>query len=296
MNPKTFLVDFMPDITKDTPSQLKRREYANGLLKAYDLGDIILCSLSECKKRCAEEKPEVVICTYEYEAREIKSLLPEAAIYVVESVNSVFSRKSDIDEKIEKNRKIFEEASYMIKRMRDSTDEERLQIRMFHSMSYDDLYKMIQRAIISEDENVRKQAWDLLWGPGEKHENFIWMRVQLMAEVWEHAKGKSLEELMLMSMSQHIEQNTARKMDNFIDSDGLEYYQYMFLDPFGKDTNHIRRLPFATKKQDRYGYENLLEKNEVPTNYLRVQLEANSLRKHYDDYLAGECVKVKRVS
>jgi hypothetical protein len=69
----------------------------------------------------------------------------------------------------------------------------------------------------------------------------------------------------------------------------------MFLDPLGYDTNHIRRLPFATKDQERYAYENLLEKNEIPTNYLRVQVEANSVRKQWDDYLASECVKVRRV-
>ncbi len=84
-------------------------------------------------------------------------------------------------------------------------------------------------------------------------------------------------------------------MDNFTDEDGLEYHQYMFLDPLGGDANHIRRLPFATKGQDRYAYENLLEKNEIPTNYLRVQVEANSLRKQWDDYLASECEKVKKV-
>lgn len=117
----------------------------------------------------------------------------------------------------------------------------------------------------------------------------------MMAELWEHAKGKDLEKLMLMSMERHIDQGTARQMDNFTDSDGQEYYQYMFIDPIGNDTNHIRRLPFATQEQDRYAYEDLLEKNEIPTNYLRVQVEANSLRKQWDDYLAGECVKVKRV-
>ncbi|PIR97056.1 MAG: hypothetical protein COT91_03495 [Candidatus Doudnabacteria bacterium CG10_big_fil_rev_8_21_14_0_10_41_10] len=69
----------------------------------------------------------------------------------------------------------------------------------------------------------------------------------------------------------------------------------MFLDPFGCDTNHIRRLPFAIKNQDRYAYEALLEKNEIPTNYLRIQVEANAVRKQWDDYLASECVKVKKV-
>ncbi len=295
MNPKTFLVDFIPSITKETPSQLRRKEYADDLLKTYDLGEVVSCTLSECKERGISEKPDIIICTYEYEAREIKEVIPEAVLYVAESVNSVFSRKNELEEKMEKNMRIFESASSMVKRMRESTDEEREQMKRIHAMSYDDMYKMIQRAIISDDENLRKQAWDLLWGPGEKHKDFIWMRVHLMAEVWEHAKGKSLEDLMLMSMERHIDQGTARKMDNFTDEDGLEYHQYMFLDPLGYDTNHIRRLPFATKDQERYGYENILEKNEIPTNYLRIQVEANSVRKHYDDYLASECVKVKRV-
>ncbi len=285
----------MPSITKETPSQLKRKEYYDDLLKTYDLGEVISCTLAECKERGIIEKPDIVICAYEYEARGIKDVLPDTALYVAESVNSVFSRKAETEEKMEKNRKIFESAASLTQRIRESTEEERMQIKKFHAMSYNDIYKMIQKAITGDDENLRKQAWDLLWGPGEKYKDFIWMRVQLMAEIWEHSKGKTFEELMLMSMERHIDQGTARKMDNFTDESELEYHQYMFLDPLGYDTNHIRRLPFATKDQERYAYENLLEKNEIPTNYLRVQVEANSLRKQYDDYLSGECAKVKRV-
>lgn len=74
---------------------------------------------------------------------------------------------------------------------------------------------------------------------------------------------------MCSSMEKHIEQGTARKMDSFVDKDGLEYHQYMFLDPWGNDLKHIRRLPFATKGQSLIEYENLLEKNEIPTNFLR---------------------------
>lgn len=96
-------------------------------------------------------------------------------------------------------------------------------------------------------------------------------------------------------MEKHIDQDTARKIDNFIDDEGLEYHQYMFLDPLGNDANHIRRLPFGKKGQEKYAYENLLEKNEIPTNYLRVQVEASSLRKQWDDYIASECEKVQKV-
>ncbi len=295
MNPKTFLVDFAPTVWKETPSQLRRKEYVDELFKIYDLGEVIHCTLSECKERGPVEKPDIIICTYEYEAREIKTLIPEAVLYVAEGVSGVFSRKAETEEKIEKNRKIFEDAAETVQRIREATPEEREQMRKFHALSYDEFYKMIQKAIISDDEDLRKKAWDLLWGPGEKNSNIIWMRVQMMAEVWEGSKGEQLEKLMLMSMERHIDQGTARKIDDFEDADGQKYHQYMFLDPYGEDLKHIRRLPFALKDQTRIGYENLLEKCEIPTNYLRVQVEANSLRKQWDDHLEAECAKIHLV-
>ena len=295
MNPKTFLVDFMPTITKETPSQLRRKEYADELLKTYYLGEVVFCTLAECKERGPVEKPDIIICIYEYEAREIKTLIPEAVLFVAEAVSSVFSRKAEMEKKMEENRKIFEDAALTVQQIREATDEEREQMRKFHAMSYDDTYKMITKAIISDNEDLKKKAWDLLWGPGEKNSNIVWMRVQMMAEVWEGSKGEQLEKLMLMSMEKHIDQGTARKIDDFEDADGQEYHQYMFLDPYGDDFKHIRRLPFATKDQTRIGYENLLEKCEIPTNYLRVQVEANGLRQQWDDNFAGECAKIRKV-
>lgn len=285
----------MPAVTKETPSQLRRKEYADDLLSTYDLGEVVTCTLAECKERGIAEKPDIIICTYEYGAREIKDLIPEAALYVAEGVHSVFSRKTETEEKMEKNKRIFEDASSMIKNIRESTDEDREQMRKVHALSYNDMYKMIQKAIISDNEETRKQAWDLLWGPGEKHSNIIWMRVQMMAEVWEHAKGKALEELMLMSMERHLDYGLARKMENFTDEDGREYHQYMILDPFGHDFNHIRRLPCANKDQERYAYENLLEQCELPKNYMRVQLEADQVKKLWEERRAEECEKVVKV-
>ena len=247
MNPKTYIVDFAFTVTKETPSQVRKKEYSDNLLSKYDLGEVVICTFEECKERGVEEKPDIIICTYEYGAQEIKALIPESVLYVAESVNSVFSRKAETEKKMEKNLRIFEDASDMVKRIREATDEEHEQMRKVHAMSYNDTYKMLTKAIISDNEELRKQAWDLLWGPGEKHSNIIWMRVQMMAEVWEHSKGKTLEKLMLMSMERHIDQRTVRKLDDFTDADGQQYHQYMFIDPFGHDTNHIRRLPFASE-------------------------------------------------
>lgn len=295
MNPKTLIIDFVPEAKKETPSFLRNKKYAEDLLNSHDLGEVIVCGSDTYKDLLAVHNPFIIIVAYEYIAQEIKTLKPDALVYLTVSTHSIFSKKAEMEEKKEKQKKVFKEIQGIINKIRESSDEERQSIRKFAAMDYNDMYKMIQKALISEDDNLRKQAWDLLFGEGEKHKDFIWMRVQLMAEIWEHAKGETLEQLMLMSMERHIDQGTARKMDNFTDLDGLEYHQYMFLDPLGNDTKHIRRLPFATKGQDRYAYENLLEKNEIPTNYLRIQVEANSLRKQWDDYLAGECEKVKKV-
>lgn len=295
MNPVTFIIDFVPKPAKETPSALRNKNYALDLIDSRDLGEVIICTSDNYKEMLLVHNPFIIITTSEWDARQIKEHKSDAMLYVTPAVTSVFSKKAETEEKMEKQRKLFDEVERIVKKVRESDDAERESMRRFSAMSYDDMYKMIQKAIISDDENLRKKAWDLLWGEGEKHSNFIWMRVQMMAEMWDHADWKVREDLMCMSMERHLDLGTARKMDNFTDEDGLEYHQYMFLDPFGKDLNHIRRLPFATKGQDKYSYENLLEKNEIPTNYLRVQLEATSLRKQWDDYIASECVKVKRV-
>ena len=295
MNPKTLLIDFMPKEKKDTPSSIRNRKYVEDLMVGRDLGEIIDCDDNTYRELLISEDPFVVITTSDYTAGEVKELKPDVLVYSTLSVTSVFSRKTEVEEKIQKQKKVFDEIERIVKQIKESTEEERSGIRKFASMSYSEMYKMIQKALVSDDEDLKKKAWDLLFGEGERHSNLIWMRMQVMAEVWEHADFKTREKLMCMSMEKHIDQGTARMMDNVTDEDGLEYYKYMFLDPFGNDTNHIRRLPFATKGQDRYGYENLLEKNEIPTNYLRVQVEANSLRKQYDDYLEVECVKVEKV-
>jgi hypothetical protein len=300
MEINTLIIGYVPitDTTGKKPRELRDHNYFKELLSSYDLGTIHHSNQTPANWQAKIDEVNPLIILYlggEYYAQEVKKYKGDALMYLADDAGSVFYRKAEIEEKKEKHKKIFTEIESIVKKIRNDGEKEVEGIRKFSAMSYNDMYKMLQKAISSDDEDLRKKAWDLLFGEGEKHKDFIWMRVQMMAEVWEHSKGKRLEELMLMSMERHIDQGTARKMDNFTDEDGLEYYQYMFLDPLGGDANHIRRLPFATKEQDRYAYENLLEKNEIPTNYLRVQVEANSVRKHWDDYLTSESAKVKKV-
>lgn len=294
----TLIIGYVPltDIASKKAREMKHDAYYKELLSGFDLGTMHYASHQDWKSKVDEINPLITISLGgSYYAEEVQQYKNDSLLYAADDAGAVFYRKAEIEEKKAKHQKIFGEIAGIIKKIREDGEEELVKVRQFAGLSYKNMYEMIQKAIISDDEDLKAKAWNLLWGPGEKHSNFIWMRVQLMAEVWEHAKGENLEQLMLMSMERHLDQGTARKMDNFTDEDGLEYHQYMFLDPLGGDTNHIRRLPFATKGQDRYAYENLLEKNEIPTNYLRVQIEANSLRKQWDDYLASECEKVQRV-
>jgi hypothetical protein len=294
MNPKVILIDFYNPKPKQTPSEVRNSEYTRETLSKYDLGELIQCRWSELNDLLKIHDPFFIIATNEYEAEQIKNIKSDAMVYVTDSVSSIFSRKAETEEKKRKQAKVFSEVERLVEKIRTSTDEENKAVRKFASMDYKQMYDMIKKALISDNEDLKKKAWDLLWGPQEKHSNFIWMRVQMMAEVWEHSKGESLEKLMLMSMERHIEFGNVRQLDNFTDLEGKKYYQYMFLDPYGQDMNYIRRLPFADKDQSKISYENLLESFGIPTNFLRIQVEANSMKEEWAKYLSKKEEENKR--
>ena len=126
------------------------------------------------------------------------------------------------------------------------------------------------------------------------HSNFIWMRVQLICETWDHCDGKGKEEFLCMAMDQHIDEGIARKLDDFTDVDEQKYHQYMFCDLFGCDLNYIRRIPFGTKGQDKWAYQALLDKYETP-NGPKMMLEAGQMKSKKEKYFKTEVEKVTRV-
>ncbi len=295
MNPKTLVIDFVPKIKKETSATLRNKKYAEDMLEAYDLGEVIICTNETYSEPLRTQDPYVILVSSEYLAQEIKNIKSDSHIYVIKSANTIFSRKAEIEDRKEKQDKIFKSAEEDIKKFRESSEEERKELRKVASMSYDDIYKMLTKAFISEDKDVSQKARDILFGEGERHSNIIWMRVQMMAEVWEHADCETREKLMCMSMERHIDQGSARKIENYVDESGQTYHQYVIVDPFGEDTEHIRRLPFGTKGQDKYEYERLLEQNDIPTNFLRLQMEANSVKEKWEEARKHECEKVQRV-
>lgn len=285
MTIKTLVVGYKPpELSSLKGAQLKRHQYFQDVLAQYDFGELLFLSHEEAEEQIHNINPLLVLTFDDSSAKELKEVKRDYLLYVIPSHSQIFSRRAEVDEKQEKLHKILTEAESIVAEVM-SGEKEEADLRKFTALTYDELYKMITQAIISDDEDLKSKAWDLLWGPGEKHSDIIWMRVQMMAEVWEHSKGTQLEQLMIMSMERHIDQGTARKMDMFTDTDGRQYHQYMFIDPYGNDLNYIRRLPCAQKDQERFGYEHELEELGIPTNYLRIQVEANGLRQQWDDLL-----------
>lgn len=292
---KTLVVGYEPpELDTLKGANLNKHQYFQETLASYNLGEVLFLSLEDGKKQINDINPLLVFTFYDTYAREIKEIKKDILLYVIPTHGQIFSRKAEVEKQKDKLNKILTEAESVVSEI-VSGEKDDTELRKYGALSYKDLYDMITKAIIGDDEDLKKKAWDLLWGEGEKHSDIIWMRVQMMAECWEHSKGEQLEQLMLMSMERHIDMRLARKMDMFTDEDGQQYHQYMFLDPYGNDLKHIRRLPCATKDEDRYGYEARLEKCEIPTNFLRVQMEANQFRKECDEYLQGECDKIQAV-
>ena len=295
MTIKTLVAGYeSPELATLKGAQLKRHQYFQETLASYNFGEVLFLSLEDAKQKINDINPLLVFTFYDTEARELKEIKQDYLLYVIPTHGQIFARKAEVDTQKEKLNQIFAEAEGVVAEIISGEKDEN-ELRKFAALSYKDMYDMITKAIISDDEDLKAKAWDLLWGEGEKHSDIVWMRVQMMAETWEHSKGSQLEQLMLMSMERHLDMKLARKMDAFTDADGKQYHQYMFLDPYGRDMNHIRRLPFAKKDEDRYAYEARLEKCEIPTNFLRLQIEANQFRKECDEYLQGECDKIQAV-
>lgn len=288
MELSTLIIGYVPltDTTGKKPRELKHDAYVKGLLAQYDLGTVHFASHDDWHSKVDEINPLFIVSLGgDYYAQEVRKYAKQSLLYSADSIGSVFYRKNETEEKKEKHRRILEEIADHVAQARKGGEKEVQNMRHFASLSYKDIYELITRAIISDKEEVKKQAWDLLWGPGEKHSSIIWMRVQMMVEIWQHAKGKQLEKLMLSSMERHLDNGTVRKMDDFTDTDGKKFHQYMFLNLLGHDLNYVRRLPYAKENQERYGYEAMLEKNEIPTNFIRLQLEANEMRDLKEAYL-----------
>lgn len=292
----TLIIGYVPltDLTGKKSRQLKADAYFKELLSGFDLGDVHYTTHDDWKAKVDDTNPIVIVSLGgEWYAQQIKEYKKDSALYVAEHPNGVFSRKAEEEEKRAKNIKVFTEIAGILKQIRDEGEEQLKVVRKFSAMSYKDVYDMLVQMIISDNKEAKEKAWELLTS-NDVHSNFIWMRAQMMMEVWQHADGKGKEQFLCMSMDQHIENGMARKLDDFTDEDGQKYHQYMFCDFFGCDLNYIRCIPFGEKGQDKYAYEAILDKYETP-NGLQMNLEAGQMKSKKEEYFKTEAEKVLKV-
>ncbi len=281
MSIKTLIIGFVPleDTTGKKPRELKADQYFKDLLFDFDLGEVhfVEQSQSEYQKSIDILNPFIVLVFDDFVAREVKDYKKDVFIYVAISPSSIFYRKAERASKEVKQRKMFEEIAGLIQRIREDGEENEALVRKTAGTSYQEMYDMLIKALISDRKDLQEKAWDLLTR-NDVHSNFIWMRAQMICEVWEHSDGKGKEEFLCMAMDQHIESGVARKIEDFTDGDGQVYHQYMFSYPDGKDANYIRRIPVGHKGQDKYAYEAILNKYETPTGP-QMMFEAGHIKK-----------------
>jgi len=283
----TLIIGYIPleSVVGRKPREIRDDTYFKELAEGYDLGTVHYASREDWKSKVDEVNPLIILSLGgDYYAQEVQCYKDDALLYAVDAPSSVFSRKAEVEEKKAKNRKIFTEAAGMVGWIREGDKDDAAYLRKFSAMSYKQLYDLIKQGLISDNKELHDSAWNLLFGKGERHQNLIWMRINVLADVWEGADGKGKEELMCMAMDQHVENRLARKLDAFTDADGQRYHQYMFCNFFGQDLNYIRRIPFGENKQDKYAYESLLNKYETPANFIRVMLEAGQLRSQKEEF------------
>ncbi|MDD5489288.1 MAG: hypothetical protein PHP25_01220 [Candidatus Moranbacteria bacterium] len=287
MNIKTLIIGFIPlkNIEGKKPREIRNDKYFKELISRFDIGEIHFAEYDNFKGSIDKIDPFFVIVFDEMTAREVRDHKKDIFIYVIDHPNTIFCRKAEVEKKQAKQTKTFEEIAGLVKKIRDDGEDGRKAARKFAGMSYDDMYNTLVQAIIGDREDLRKKAWELLTQK-DGHSNFVWMRVQMICEVWTHGDGKKKEEFLCMAMDQHIENGMARKMENFIDADGQEFHQYMFLFFDGSDSNYIRRIPFGREVQDKYEYEAILQKYETP-NGPQLMLEAGQIEAKRAEYLGG---------
>ncbi len=268
-------------------------EYFSTFLAEHDLGELHFVTTISYKEKLTSVNPFIAIVFDEWTAKEVKECKKDIFVYVTDSPNIIFYRKAEVVDKQEKQRRLFTEIVGLVQKIRDEGEEQREVTRKVAAMNYNDTYKMIVQMIVSEREDWRKQAWELL-NDNNGRSSFVWMRVQLLCEVWEGCDAKGREEFLTMAMNQHIENGLAHALSVFTDLDVQQFHQYMFHYADGSNTNYIRRIPIAQEGQDKHVYDSLLYKYETP-NGVQILLEAGQMKQEKEKFLKVESTKIMHV-
>lgn len=295
MEHKTLIIGFVPlkGTVDKKARELRDDNYFLELLNNFDLGQVCFVEGVSWRESIDQHNPLVIIVFDEWTAKEVKSYKQDVLLYVAQSPSQIFSRKAEIEKKKDAQRQIFAEIAKILEKVKQDGEAELKALRNFAAMSYDDVYKMLVQAIIGDNEENRKKAWDLLRS-NDVHSNIIWMRAQLMMEAWNHADAKGKEQFLTITMSDYTENDMVRELGNFTDSEGRVYRQYMFVYPNGQDANFIRRIPIPPKDMEKSAYEGLLRKYETP-NALQMMLEVGQSKEAVESWRKSEAIKIMAV-
>lgn len=292
---QTVIIGFTPltDIVGKKPRELRDDEYCKKLLQDFNIGEVHFATIDNFKEAIDKFNPFIVITFNTLIADEVTNYKKDTFVYVIDPPSVIFYRKAEITAKQAKQRQTFQEMSNLVKKIKESGEEKKEDIRKVASMTYKDTYDMLIKMLISGQEDLKNKAFELLTN-NNVHSNFLWMRAQLICETWDHADGKGKEEFLCLAMDQHIENGLAHKLEDFTDETGQVFHQYQFHYPDTSVANYIRRIPVGEKGQNKYVYEALLNKYETPTGP-RMMLEAGQSKVERDKYFKEQGAIIYRV-
>jgi len=291
MEVKTLIIGYIPlnDVNGQKPRKVRDDAFYRELFGGFDLGEIHFAGFDDWKMKVDEVDPLfIVILGNDYYGHEVKAYKKDALLYTTFDARQIFYRKAEAEDKKKKQHEVFAELELHVKKMREGGEKEIESLRKFAALSFDDLYKVFVKAIIGDDEKLRKEAWDLLM-TNNSNSDLLWMRMKLICETWEHADGKGKEEFLCMAMEQEIEEGLAYKMEDFTEGEQV-YHQYAFRYYDGSETNYIRRVPYGFKGQDKYTYEAILKQYDTPIGP-RMLMEAGQMRSAKEEWAKEQCAK-----
>jgi len=289
MEIKTLIIGYKPYVEgeeKRKPAEIRADNYFEDFLKRFNLGELHFSYNNEYKPAIDELNPMFCIVFDDHTAGEIKAYRKDILLYVTHHPTSIFHRKNEVEERKKKQERIFKEVEGLIKMIKEKGESGLSSARTFASMDYGEMYKFLQECIMSDKPDLKKQAWDLL-NRNDVHEQFVWMRANIIVDCWQVADAKGKEEFLTIAMKQYIDQGCVRQLNNFTDQDGIEYKQYMFLYPNGADLNYVRRIPIATPGMEKLAYENILEKYETPKG-MQMLMEIGESKKLFEQHKKPE--------
>lgn len=285
---RTLIIGFIPfsDTAGKKPRELRDDQYFKELLASHDIGEVHYTTHENRQQKLDEVNPLFTVVFNEDTARFVQTYKKGSFVYLTNHPSSIFYRKAEIEAKKIKQREIFEEIARLIQKIRNDGEEQFEAARKFAGMSYNDLYQMLKQAIISDRKELSDRAWEILRS-NDLNPCFIWMRAQLITEIWQAAEAKDMENFLCMVMRDHADNGFAHQLSDFTDLDGQVFHQYMFHYSDGTEANYIRRIPVATPGQGKYGYVSLLEKYETP-NGIRMMIEVGQMKKQKAEIIADQ--------